>query len=196
MIDPEKIKQFVSLFKELSFNDVVRLFGLFKMRRLRAGEVFVLEGSQYSKLAYIQKGLIRAYTVKPNGDEITVIMRWEDQFFASHDYVIHRNTSKYNYQAVEGTILFEINYDEAQKIFEKHPGFAEARNVILLNMLGDSLARVEAFVLLSPEERYVKLIKDKPNLINRVPDKYIATMLGVTPVSLSRIRKRIASVKH
>ncbi|CAN0600388.1 unnamed protein product, partial [Ectocarpus sp. 12 AP-2014] len=55
--------------------------------------------------------------------------------------------------------------------------------------------RVESFVFLSPEERYKKYVKDNPNIINRAPDMYIANILGITAVSLSRIRNRIASKK-
>lgn len=51
--------------------------------------------------------------------------------------------------------------------------------------------RLEAFVLLSPEERYREIITSNPSLINRVPDKYLANIIGITPVSLSRIRKRL-----
>jgi hypothetical protein len=46
--------------------------------------------------------------------------------------------------------------------------------------------------LLSPEERYIKFVRDKPDIINRVPGKYLATLLGITPISLSRIRRRMA----
>lgn len=56
--------------------------------------------------------------------------------------------------------------------------------------------RIESFVFLSPEERYKKYVKDYPNVIDRAPDKYIANVLGITPVSLSRIRTRIASKKR
>ena len=63
---------------------------------------------------------------------------------------------------------------------------------VFQKMMRHQLARVESFVLNSPEERYLKYIKDYPDLINRVPDKYIAHVLGITPVSLSRIRKRIS----
>ncbi len=53
--------------------------------------------------------------------------------------------------------------------------------------------RVESFVLLSPEERYLKYMQDYPSVINRAPDKYIANVLGITPVSLSRIKGRITA---
>ena len=66
---------------------------------------------------------------------------------------------------------------------------------ILRKMIFKVKERLETFVLLNPEERYLKFIKDFPDLTNRVPDKYIANVLGITPVSLSRIRKRISSKK-
>ena len=70
------------------------------------------------------------------------------------------------------------------------------RKYILQRLLKESFKRVESFVLLNPEERYLKFIEDNPGLMNRVPNKYIANILGITPVSLSRIRKRIAEKKR
>ncbi|RYE22292.1 MAG: Crp/Fnr family transcriptional regulator [Sphingobacteriales bacterium] len=193
MIDPEKIKLYLSLFKDLKLKDLLHLVTMSKTRHLAPGEIFIKQDTMNGKLAYIKKGLIRAYTVKENGDEITILLRWEDQFIASHDNIILRKPSRFIYQAVEETTLLELDYDAAQALFDKNPRYAEARNFIILNMLADSLARVESFILLSPEERYQRLLKDKPNIVNRVPDKYIATLLGITPVSLSRIRKRIVA---
>lgn len=193
MLDVEKIKHYLSLFKDLKLTDLVTLFRMAKTRNLYTGDIYIKEGATYNKLAYIKKGLIRAYTIKENGDEITVLLRWEDQFLASHDNVILHQSSRFIYQALEDTELLEVDYDLAQDIFDKNQQYAKARNFFLLNMLAESMARVETFIMLSPEERYLKLMKDKPDIINRVPSKYIASLLGITPVSLSRIRKRIAS---
>jgi hypothetical protein len=62
-------------------------------------------------------------------------------------------------------------------------------------ILKQAFQRIDSFVFLSPEKRYIQYLKDNPNIINRVPDKYIANVLGITPVSLSRIRKRISKKK-
>jgi CRP-like cAMP-binding protein len=193
MLDVQKIKHYLSLFKDLTLADLVKLFRMAKTRTLNTGDIYIKEGSAYKKLAYIKKGLIRAYFTKENGDEITVLLRWEDQFLASHDSVILRQPSRFVYQALEDTELLELDYDLAQDMFDKNQQYAKARNFFLLNMLAESMARVETFIMLNPEERYLKLMKDKPDIINRVPNKYIASLLGITPVSLSRIRKRIAS---
>ena len=63
----------------------------------------------------------------------------------------------------------------------------------MMKILSESLSALDDFILLSPEQRYLKFIQDHPVLLNRAPIKYIANVLGITPVSLSRIRKRIAN---
>ena len=192
MFRSEKIQFYLRLFKGLTLRDLVKLYRLTKTRQLAAGEIFVRAGAVSSNLWYINKGLVRGYHLKPSGDEVTILLRWEDQFIAAHDTVIMNRPSRFTYQAVEPTTLIEVDYAAAQKFFDENPRFAEARYYFVLRMLGDAMDRLESFVLLSPEERYVRLVKEKPSIVNRVPDKYLATLLGITPVSLSRIRKRIA----
>jgi len=193
MLNPEEINFYINQFKGLELTDVFELFKLSQTRKLAVGEVYIAEGSNYQKLAFIKKGLIRSYLLKENGDEITLMIRWENQFLASHDSIIHQRPSRFTYQALEDTVLMEIDYHKAQPIIDHSSKLSKTRNNLLLQMLSDSMYRVENFILLSAEERYLKLVQEKPDIINRVPDKYLATMLGITPVSLSRIRKRIAS---
>ena len=88
-----------------------------------------------------------------------------------------------------------MNYDTLQRIFESNMKFESNRKYVFQKIIRQMLKRLESFVLYSPEERYQLYIKDYPNIVNRVPDKYIANVLGITPVSLSRIRKRIAEKK-
>ncbi|MBD1391890.1 Crp/Fnr family transcriptional regulator [Mucilaginibacter glaciei] len=193
MLNQEDIGFYLSVFKELDLKDIYRLFYLAKTRGIAAGEIFIDEGDVYNKLAYIKKGLIRAYYLKPNGDEMTVLLRWENQFIASHDKIIYQQPSRFIYHALEDTVLMEIDYDKAQPILDSSPKLSATRHDFLLRMLAESMDRVESFILLSPEERYLQLVHEKPDIVNRVPNKYLATLLGITPVSLSRIRKRIAS---
>lgn len=80
-----------------------------------------------------------------------------------------------------------------QDLVARNPKLEANRKYVLQRLLKESMERVESFVLLTPEERYQRFVKDYPGITNRVQDKYIANVLGITPVSLSRIRKRIAS---
>ena len=161
-------------------------------RRVPAGGTYIDEGATGKKLGLIRKGLIRAYAIKANGDDITLMLRWENQFVASHDNIILNQPSRFIYQALEDTVLMELDYGRIEKLLDHNPKLSSHRNVFLLSMLAEALERMESFVLLTPEERYLQLLTDKPDIFNRVHNKYLATLLGITPVSLSRIRQRIA----
>jgi CRP-like cAMP-binding protein len=192
MLHPDKIHFYLKVFPHLSFDDLQQIFGIATLRTLQAGELYIREGDLTTTIAYIQEGLIRSYHINEKGEELTLLLRWEDQFIASHDNIFFQQPSRFVYQALEQTTLLEANYDRIESIMKNNPGYEASRHYFVLNMLAASILRVESFVLLSPEQRYLQLIEEKPNLVQRVPGKYLASLLGITPVSLSRIRKRIA----
>ncbi len=192
MLSTEDIQFYLGIFKGLSLGDLYELFNMAQVKRIPAGGVYIEEGAISKKLGFIRKGLIRAYRIKDNGDDVTLMLRWENQFIASHDTVILNQPSRFTYQALEDTTLMEMDYGRMENILDNNPKLSSYRNVILLRMLSEALERMESFVLLTPEERYLQLLTEKPNIFNRVPNKHLATLLGITPVSLSRIRKRIS----
>ena len=167
------------------------LFAMTRQVKLDANATYIREGDRERRLAFIEQGIMRAYMVKPNGDEATLFLRWENQFIASHETIIQRRPSRFIYRALEPTTLMEIDYDVLEDVLKTHPEYEPLRNFFLMRMLSESLGMIESFVTLSPEERYRNLLAERFNIVNRVPDKYIASMLGITPVSLSRIRKRM-----
>ncbi|MET3877901.1 Crp/Fnr family transcriptional regulator [Chitinophaga sp. OAE865] len=171
--------------------DTAPLFAMTRQVQLAANETYIREGDTERRLAFIEQGVMRAYIIKHNGDEATLFLRWEKQFIASHDTIIHRKPSRFIYRALEPVTLLEIDYDVLEEVLKTHPEYEPLRNFFLMRMLSESLNMLESFVTLSPEERYRNLLSERFDLVNRVPDKYIASMLGITPVSLSRIRKRM-----
>lgn len=173
--------------------DMAPLFAATRQVKLEAGETYIREGDTTRKLAYLEQGIIRAYAVRYNGEEATLFLRWEGQFIASHDAIIRQQPARFIYRALEDAVLLEIDYDQLDVVLKEHPRMEPLRNYFLQKMLAEALDTIEAFVTLSPEERYLQLLDSRADIVNRVPDKYIASMLGVTPVSLSRIRKRIHS---
>jgi CRP-like cAMP-binding protein len=193
MLTTEEINFYLSIFKELSFADMYELSKLAKTKKLLAGEMYINADVVYHKVAFIKSGLIRAYHLKESGEEVTLLLRWENQFTGAADTIIFNKPSRFAYQALEDTVLMELDFSKAQPIIDNNPKLSARRNTFVLSMLAESMSRVESFILLSPEERYLQLMQEKPDIVNRVPNKYLATLLGITPVSLSRIRKRIAS---
>jgi CRP-like cAMP-binding protein len=191
MLSAEDINFYLGIFKGLSLDDLTELFKLAEIKHVSANDTYIDYGDTTTKLGFIRKGLIRAYGIKNNGDDVTLFLRWENQFIAAHDGIIHRRPSRFIYQALEDTVLMELDYLKLETILDSNPKLSAHRNIFLMTMLSEALERMESFVLLSPEERYMQLLKDKPDIFNRVHNKYLATLLGITPVSLSRIRKRI-----
>lgn len=177
--------------EHLTMDELLQLQSHAVPRPLKSGDIFVDLYSTDRRLAYIERGIIRTYAFKHNGDEATLMLRWEGQFVGSHDAIILKQPSKFIYQAMEDTDILEIDYEIVEKIMIENPKFEPLRYNIILSMLAASLQMMEDFVLLTPEARYRKLVAERLDIVNRVPDKYLAPMLGVTPVTLSRIRKRI-----
>jgi CRP-like cAMP-binding protein len=195
MLSQNILQNFADILEDIPLEDIADLFQKASPLTIASGEVYIQLHEETKKLAYIEKGIIRVFTYKENGDEATLLLRWEDQFIGSHDTILLNKPSKFIYQALEETHILEIDYKEVEKIMAENPKFEPLRNNVLMSMLSASLNIIEDFILLNPEERYKKLVAEKFNIVNRVHDKYIASMLGITPVSLSRIRQRIAKKK-
>lgn len=193
MIHPDKIAFYLKLFPNMGLQDLQNLFNLARVQTLAAGDIYIREGELSKKLAYVKEGLIRAYQVNDKGDERTLLLRWEDQFLTSHDNLFFQQPSRFVYQALEDTTLLVADFDAIQALIENTGAMQYSRYYFVLDMLANAMHRVESFVLLNPEERYQQLMQQKPDLLQRVPGKYLASLLGITPVSLSRIRKRIAA---
>jgi CRP-like cAMP-binding protein len=192
MLHPDKINFYLKLFPDMGLHDLQSLFNLARVQTLVAGEIYIREGELSKKLAYVKEGLIRAYHVNERGDERTLLLRWEDQFLSSHDNLFFHKPSRFVYQALENTTLLVADFDAIQALIATNNVLESSRYYFVLNMLANSMQRVESFVLLNPEERYQQLVQEKTDIVQRVPGKYLASLLGITPVSLSRIRKRIA----
>lgn len=196
MLNQEDIQFYVSILKGVNIIDIYRLFKTAKTKKIRAGEIYIDEGTISTKMGHIKKGLMRAYQLKPNGDEITILLRWEGQFVGSYDTIMWQQPSRFIFQAVEDITLTEIDYNLVYEMADRNSSIGAYRSIFQVDMLKEAMERIESFVLMSPTERYLNLIQEKPDIVNRVPDKYLSTFLGITPVSLSRIRKRIASGQH
>ena len=82
MLTAEDISFYLNMFKGLAITDIIELHALAQRRDIKGGEIDINTGSVSHKLAYIKKGLIRAYQLKHNGDDVTLMLRWENQFIA------------------------------------------------------------------------------------------------------------------
>ena len=156
-----------------------------KDRLIDAQEIF-------TGYVFIKKGLARLYGYK-EGEEKTLFFFREGMFAGSIQSYLSEKPSQLVLEAMEDIDGLLITKEELDEVFEKSDALAKALMRYTQIRLNGLLHFFSSFVLDSPEERYEKFIRTEPELLNRVPQHVIASFLGITPVSLSRIRKRISN---
>lgn len=182
--------------KSLSFKDLQVLMDAAKKASFEPHENIIFEGSEKKDVYFIQNGLVRIYLINEKGEEITWGLRLENEVFNNIDKILFDLPSKFFFEALEPTDVFYMDHELLQDLIDKNPKLEKIRKFMLLNLTRQSFKRIDSLILLSPEERYIEFVKSNPDIVNRVPNKYIANIIGITPVSLSRIRQRIASNKR
>jgi CRP-like cAMP-binding protein len=195
MVDIDKLRQIYKFGKELSIEDAGILIKSAKSKSFKKKEIIIEEGTLKKDVYFIRSGLVRAYCINDKGDEITFGLIAENQILTNIDIILFDQPSRFYYECIEDTKTFSIDFDKVQNIIERNPKLERNRKFFARNAMKKMLQRLETFVLMNAEERYEDFIKNNPTLSNRVPDKYLANVLGITPVSLSRIRARIVKRK-
>lgn len=150
---------------------------------LRAGQVA-------SEIYLLLEGCLRLYYEK-DGKDISGYFFTEGMFSGSYDSFITQTPSVHFIETIEPCKLLRIGYADFQSILAQHPNMNLFVRKILEERFIDLHQHFTSHILESPEERYLWLMQHRPALLERVPQHQLATFLGVTPVSLSRIRNRI-----
>lgn len=165
---------------------------------LKKKELFVQSGEVCNHIALITSGSVRFYDIK-DGNEITGYFAVENEMITSYKSFLTRRPSVSNIQALEKTELITLSYPDLQHLLaDKELGFKMER---FGRLVAEYLCccyedRISSFITQTPEERYLELLSKSSTLVRRIPQHYIANYLGITPVSLSRIRRRIMTPKE
>ncbi len=180
----------------MKIRSLLSLFRSVRIKKFDKGELLINQGSTEKEVFFIRKGLVRSYYTNKKLEDITFQLYPEYNALVNIHALLFDEPSKFIYEAYEPTKAYIISYEALMELTSKNSDLLEMnRRFIGRKALKQVFQRVESFVCQSPEERYEKYVRDYPNIINRAPDKYIANVLGITPVSLSRIRNRISTKK-
>jgi CRP-like cAMP-binding protein len=184
----------IDIFRQFTdFNDseLEIIMPYFEMRKFKKKAILLDIGKVSNEVFYIIKGCIRLYCEK-DGEELSTYFFTENMFAGSYDSFLSKRPSKVAIETLEECEVLVLSHEAQEKLYDIFPKMNEfirkaiEQRFVLLHDLFIS------YLLNSPKERYLMLQKDRPELLQRIPQHQIASFLGVTRVSLSRIRNRIA----
>ncbi len=168
---------------------------LFIPKKLRKRQYLLQEGDVCRYTAFVEKGMLRTFTVDEKGNEPILQFSFEGWWIADLLSFFTEEPSIYNIEALENCELLLITQPSWNQLLEKVPAFERYFRILIQNNLIATQRRLMSSLSESAEEKYKKLIENFPDCLHRVPQHMIASYLGITPETLSRIRSQLASVK-
>ena len=144
-------------------------------------------GHTCKTIYFLKKGVARIYYFK-DGNDITESFSFEDSLVVRYESLFTGRPSKKAIQVLEDSEFIAINSTELFKLYDQNPDIERLFRKLFEVALVEQINRTESLQFHSAAERYNSLLKEAPDVLKRVPLKYIASYLGITPVSLSRIR--------
>ena len=181
--------KFISKYVSLTEDEKNAILLLDIFRSIKKGTILLKEGQKSKDDYFVLKGCIRKYYVI-NGEEKTTAFITEMEGITPH--CVKNNTpSEYFISCVEDTILTITNSDMEPESFSKFPKFETLCKMVAEEHLAKQHINFDEFKISSPEQLYLNLLQNRPDLIQRVPQNQLASYLGIKPQSLSRLRARI-----
>ncbi|WP_126972873.1 Crp/Fnr family transcriptional regulator [Gynurincola endophyticus] len=139
----------------------------------------------------ILSGALRTFTVNDAGEEMSYLLQVNGDFFGDYESYITRKKAAFNVQAVIDSEVLVFEKNELERLIETDLYWLKFAKQMSDIAFLDAKRRLDEFLFHTPEQRYLNLLRKSPEIIQKIPQKYISSYLGITPQSLSRIRHRI-----
>lgn len=152
-------------------------------------EIGKIPGYQY----FIISGIMRNYYFNDSGEEVTTDLNNESRFFTSYNNFVHQRISYECIECVSACELLRIKRKDVDILYDRSTILKDFTILLLEKVFEEERNRIRDLTVLTAEQRYIKFICEKPNIIHTVPLQYIASYLGIKPETLSRIRRKIIS---
>jgi signal-transduction protein with cAMP-binding, CBS, and nucleotidyltransferase domain len=162
----------------------------FIVTEFKKGDYFAEGGKVCNQLGFLVQGTVRTFSIDPNGDEITRRLAIEPCMFTAYESFITGKTCREYHQFLDNAKVLIIDRPTDLRLIEQFPKYSHFRRIgIDMEFIG-VLNYLEQLLEKNAEERYLALVSYRPQIIQRVPLQYIASLLGITPTQLSRIRRK------
>ncbi|MEM9327802.1 MAG: Crp/Fnr family transcriptional regulator [Bacteroidota bacterium] len=170
--------------------EVDRILPHFTARTFRKKEVIVRGGELTHHVYFILRGCVRSFLIDYGGKEHTILFGTEGYWVGDLQAFTAGSATSYNYQALEATEVMSIGKSSWDSLMISEPSFVKYVAMLFRNALIVQQERLVEVFTLPAEQRYERFIDNRSDLLHRVPQKYIASYIGITPEFLSQIRKK------
>ena len=188
----EELNTYISTYFNTKPEESEIIASLFKEERLDRNEFHTSLGERHGKLSFVKSGFLRIYKQTEN-KEVTQWISSPGEFTTDLGAIMFDQPARWNIQALMNCELFTLDYSNYQIIQNQVENWAQIEKMFLAKCFMTIEDRVFSFISMTAEERYSFLCNSRPELLQNVPQQYIASMLGMSPETLSRVRKKIIS---
>lgn len=166
---------------------------LFIMKKLRRKRFLLQDGDPCVYTTFVEKGLLRSYTIDEKGNEHILQFGMQGWWMGDLYSFLTGEPSEYNIEALEDSELLLITKSSWDLLLDEVPAFERYFRILIQNNLIATQRRLMRTMTTTAEERYQKLLQDFPDIVQRVPQHMIASYIGITRETLSRLRSQLAS---
>ncbi len=186
-----ELDKYIQSYFGMPQQDIERISAFFKPLSLKRNDYFLKTGRYADRMGFVQTGLMREFLYS-DGKEVTKWISSPGYFVVDLSSFLFDQPARWNIQALTDSELFVIHKTDYARIGQVVPRWPELEKLFLARCFTVLEERVVSHLSLSAEERYQAFFAFAPELFNQVPLQYLASMLGMTPETFSRIRKKLA----
>jgi CRP-like cAMP-binding protein len=184
----QRLKESFHEHVSLSDEEWKRCKNNFRPKRMPKRQFLLQEGDVCRELAFVEKGALYSYTVDSKGNQHVIRFAFEGWWMANLQSFFTGEPTTLNIEVLEDSELLLLDRENHQKLLNEIPAYERYHRIIVQNAYITLQRRTENALGLTAEEKYRRLIKQNPEFMNRVPLNLVASYLGMSPETLSRVR--------
>lgn len=167
----------------------------YEVKSVKKNEMLLSEGETSDSTFFVEEGLLRMYSIDKLGKEHVIQFAPEGWIISDTTSQLLNEKSRFYIEAIEDSLVIITKEGFFESLSKVYPEVAENNQKLMFNHIKNLQNRVNALISTTAEERYLDFLRKYPNLMLRVPQWMVASYLGITPESLSRVRKELAKKK-